>query len=335
MNIKSIIGKKINVVLRPLGVKIVSQKVKNTEYSYNKVKLPEGAEDYLNQNNERLLELTKLYKKVDAAVITPSVWNNNHLKSVDLRYFRGDNPFVWQFKDGNFEPSYTISTYYILSIDSLNLLDKLNEDAEFGIYTFKINNKIVSRDLLDSIIEIYFLEKHLAIFKSRDINLLDIGAGYGRLAYRIVKAFPNVKYYFCTDAIPASTFISEYYLEFRDVIDKAKVVPLHEIEDTIANNPVDIAINVHSFSECTVAAIDWWIHILTKYKIKYLMIVPNPYDIGKGGEILSSSGEDISAILEKYGYHLIIKEPKYLDPIVQKYGVSPTYHYLFELNLRT
>jgi hypothetical protein len=59
--------------------------------------------------------------------------------------------------------SYALSTYYIKSMDRLRLLETLTEDELFGNFVFEIDHKIVSRDLLDSILEIYFLEKCLGI----------------------------------------------------------------------------------------------------------------------------------------------------------------------------
>lgn len=60
------------------------------------------------------------------------------------------------------------------------------------------------------------------------------------------------------------------------------------------------------------------------------MIVPNS---GKhGGELLlTNDGKDFGEVIEKHGYKLVAKEPKYRDPVVQKYAINPTYHYLFEL----
>ena len=53
----------------------------------------------------------------------------------------------------------------------------------------------------------------------------------------------------------ASTFVSDYYLRFRNA-SKAVVVPLDEIETWLTSQKVDIAINIHSFSECQLSAID-------------------------------------------------------------------------------
>ena len=339
MHIKRKIGRVINQILKPSGYRLIHEsalpdvlKGGSIGYSYNKVELPKGAREYLNQNNNRLIELKRLYASEDKAVITPSIWNEQRVKDVVLQYFRGDNPYIYQYLDSNHPSTYALTTNYIKSIDTLHLLDKLKEDNEFGIYTFEIDDKKVSRDLLDSITEMYFLEKHLGISKLPSINMLDIGAGYGRLAYRMVEAFPNIDHYFCTDAIPTSTFICEYYLRFRHVTNKAMVIPLYELRDMMENFPINIAINVCSFSECTTSAIDWWLSILSKHKVRYLMIVPDGGLVDKEGRMLvAGTREEISPILEKYKYRLIVKEPKYRDPQVQMYGVSPSYHYLFEL----
>ena len=178
--------------------------------------------------------------------------------------------------------------------------------------------------------EIYFLEKHLNLSDLKDLTILDIGAGYGRLAHRMASALPNIKEYLCTDGVAISSFISDYYLRFRGLEDRAKVIPLDRIENTLCYKSVDLAINIHSFSECTISAIDWWMSLLKKSKVKYLMIVPNSGDHG-GDHLLTNDGKDFGEVIEKHGYKLAVKNPKYRDPIVQKYAINPTYHYLFQL----
>jgi len=60
------------------------------------------------------------------------------------------------------------------------------------------------------------------------------------------------------------------------------------------------------------------------------MVVPNV--LGTGGlELRTNDGADIRKIVEAHGYELIVKEPKYGDPVIQKYAINPTYHYLFQL----
>jgi len=292
--------------------------------------LPSCAESYLQPNNERLKDLKSKYSQVDSAVVKSLNWTDDYIKPDELKYFRGDNGFIWQLLDGNLEINYVLTTYYIKTIDCLHLLDKLEEDNQFGVLTYSVDDKIVSRDLLDSILEIYFLEKELNISKLPNLNILDIGAGYGRLAHRMTKALPNINNYFCTDAVPVSTFICEYYIRFRSLQEKAKVIPLYEVENTLLTQPIDLAINVHSFSECTISAIKWWMNILRKIQVRYIMIVPNVIKDG-GLELLTNYGQDFLPILEMQGYKLIAKSPKYRDVNVQKYGLSPTFYYLFEM----
>ena len=310
------------------------QRLSKSGPSYNnKSMLPEGAKDYLQINNPKLIGLQKRYSVFNNEIHKPLMWKNDNLRTEDILYFRGDNAYVWQLRGPNMNIlSYALSAYYLMAIDKLELFSKLFEDDFFGNYTFNMANKLVSRDLLDSIIEIYFLERHLNISSpSKRLNILDIGAGYGRLAHRFPYAIPNLKHYFCTDGVALSTFISDYYLHFRKLEDRVCVIPLDEIEDTLTSHPIDIALNIHSFSECRTSAIEWWLCLLAKYEIKHLMIVPDSFKNG-GKLLLTKDQKDFKEIVEKHGYKLVVKEPKYCDPVVQKYGINPTYHYLFEFH---
>jgi len=295
--------------------------------------LPDGAAGYLTVENTRLKELRLRYSRFQAKASIPVVWTDEYVQSYDLQSFRGDNCYVWQTRDPNCaEINYCLTAYYVQSIDSLGLLEKNNEDGLFGVYAYDVGSVRISRDLLDSTVELHFLEKHLKLSQIEELKILDIGAGYGRLAYRTVNTFPNVSKYLCTDAVPESTFISEYHLKFRGVDGKVTVVPLDEIEKQLQLHKIDLAINIHSFSECSLESIEWWLSLVAGAEIKHLFIVPNSSDHG-GEKLALNSGEDFSSLVEKYGYKLQIKAPKYDDPLVQQYGVSPTYYYLYQLEL--
>lgn len=339
MSLRYKIKQLINIVLRRFGHEIAES---NLLYDWQKAgyapprrtdtPLPDGAQAYLRPDNPRLKDLQQRYARFNSTVTTPSVWTDDLVKSDDIQYFRGDNAYVWQLRGQNMsEINYVLTKYYVNSIDKLGLLDKLTEDNYFGAFDFSIDSKTVSRDLLDSIIEINFLEKHLNLSARNNLCVMDIGAGYGRLAHRMTSALPNISTYLCTDAVAYSTFISEYYLRFRKLGEKTKVVPLDEIETTLEHQPVDIAINIHSFSECTMAAINWWLSLLTKHQVRYFMIVPNA-GLHGGQSLLTNEGHDIQKVVEAQGYRLIAKEPKYRDPAVQQFGLNPTYFYLFEMS---
>ncbi len=144
---------------------------------------------------------------------------------------------------------------------------------------------------------------------------------------------------FCVDAVAISTFICEYYLGFRGADDRASVVPLDELDSLLALQPIDLAVNIHSFSECPIASIAAWLDIVTAHDVRYLFIVPNGPGT-KGSRLLSTEGRaadgsepeprDFLPLIADRGYELLIEEPKYREELVQQYGVSPTRYYLFE-----
>jgi len=288
--------------------------------------LPAGASEYLRADHPRLQELRARYVAFDPRATTPFMWTENHLSASELRYFRGDNAFVWQVREpGLNEMAYALSTYYVHAIDHLGLLDQLVEDGQFGVHSFRAMDRLVSRDLLDSICEIYFLERQLGIL-SRPISVLDIGAGYGRLAHRMSCVAKQLQHYWCADAFAASTFVCEYYLKHLGIT-QASAVPLDVLANTIKIGSVELAINIHSFSECRLEAIDWWLEFIAAREVRYLMIVPNT-----GKALHTNAGYDFAPLIQQHGYRLRVRESKYQDPQVQAYGINPSQYFLFELN---
>jgi hypothetical protein len=337
MDVKRWIGTYLNAVLERYGAQIIGtrslyewQRVRVDKPSWYDAPLPGDAARYLRPDNPTLIKLQERYRAFDPEVTTPLDWTDRHIRSEDIAHFRGDNAWVWQLRDKNSNAlGYALTLYFLKSIDRLGLLDKLAEDHSFGNFTFTVGGRLVSRDLLDSISEIYFLDRHLEIGSRVGMRVLDIGAGYGRLAHRMVTALPGIERFLSTDAVAVSTFVSDYYLGFRGV-ERAPVIPLDEIDRTLGENPVELAINVHSFSECRAEAIGWWARLISKHRVKHLMVVPNR-DGGTGERLLTGDGRDFLPILESWGYRTVVMEPKYGDPAVQEYGVEPDYYHLLEL----
>ena len=293
---------------------------------------PVATGTYLAKDDSRLRELEKAYARVEGPVTTPTVWTADHIRAIDLQRFRADDAYLWQHRGRDMnEMSFVLAYYYLKTMDRLRLFDRLDEDRAFGVNLFEVvEGRLVTRDLLDSVAELNFLERHLAISQRATLVVLDVGAGYGRLAYRSLTALPAIQRYLCTDAVPVSTFICEHYLRYRGVDARAQVVPLHEVRSTLRQYPVDLAINIHSFSECRVEAIAWWMALLREHGVRHLMVVPNV--VGTDGvTMFTTDGEDFSRVLTDHGYRLLARDPKYLDPLVQKYGPTPAVHFLFEL----
>lgn len=289
-------------------------------------------DSYLRADNVRLVELERRYGALAVPMVEHSQWTPGYIDAeVDLERFRGELAYVWQRRDDNDDARVRRTYEHLRAVDHLGLLDRLTEDGAFGVTTWTIDGRTVTRDLLDSVAEMLFLDRHLDLSRRR-LRVLDIGAGYGRLAHRLVQAFPGQVEVLCTDGVAVSTFLAEYYLRYRGASPAATVVPLDEIDDAVEGTPVDVAVNVHSFSECTQIAVTGWVDLLVRHGVRDLMVVPNAMDNG-GVELLSTETDgrhlDLMPLLTERGFERRVDEPKYLDPAVQAGGVSPTRHHLF------
>jgi SAM-dependent methyltransferase len=311
--------------LSPVEWKMLTQTYDDT------TPLPSGTNERLSADHPRLEALRAGYRALDLPVTVASVWDGDLIGTeLDLRYFRGESPFVWNYREWPraMALKYFIFAEYVRRRDPQGLLDHLGEDGAFGCWTFQYPGfPLVSRDLLDSVNEILFLQRHLGVLDRSGLRVLDIGAGYGRTAHRMVQA-GDVADYCCVDAIPESTFISEYYLQHRAAVPPARVVPLHELDAEIAPGSFDLAVNIHSFSECTYAAVSWWLEWLERLRVPNLLIVPNDRD-----ELLAfepdGSRRDFRPALEASGYELAASEPVLDDPAVQELLRVPDYFLLF------
>lgn len=283
---------------------------------------------YLVPGNPRLEELRTAYAKMDKSVTTPLIWVDNFVSAEELQNFRGDNAYVHQLHALQYNRmAYALSTYYYLASPAAPLLDQMLEDGAYGARCFAVAGRQVSRDLLDSVQEIDFLKRHLGA-GSRPLKMLDIGAGYGRLAHRITEVLGGSIEVRATDGFAVSSFLAEFYLRRRR--SRAQMVPLHQIEKTLSSTQFDVATNIHSFSECTTQAIDWWTARLAAAKVGYLMVVPNGWNPDLQ-VCQTNDGHDMEAIFAAHGYHPVAREPRYADPLLQQFGVDPAQLCMFKL----
>jgi SAM-dependent methyltransferase len=296
--------------------------------------LPPGAERELSPDNPRLQELRRSYEALALPVGDASRWRDAAVKSfLDLRYFRGETLFYWHYRE---LPRVTALKYFVLlryvaERDEAGLLGKMVEDGAFGCWTFEYPGYgRVSRDLLESANEISFLERELDLSRRGPFSVLDIGAGYGRLAHRMAEVYPQLEDYCCVDAIPESTFISEYYLRYRGSNPPARVVRLDSVDDQLRPGTFDLAVNIHSFSECTHAAVHWWVDLLARLRVRRLLVIPN-----EPNELLTlepdGSRRDFRPLLEAVGYRAIGSEPVIADAAVRELLPLSDSFFLFAL----
>ena len=297
------------------------------------VPLPPGSAEELTADSPRLRELREEYDALDLPVLSPSRWNRKAVEGfLDLRFFRGETLIVWHYRE---LPRISALKYFVLARyvgdrDPRGYLQELGEDGAFGCWTFTYPGLgRVSRDLLESVNEIAFLDRELGLPERDRFSVLDIGAGYGRLAHRMITAHGNrVDDYCCVDAVPESTFVSEHYLRVRGVAPPARVVSLGNVERDLKPGSFDLAVNVHSFPEMPIAAIEWWLDLLVRLEVPSLMIIPNePTDLLS----LEADGErrDFMPLLEARGFRLTTREPVVQDPAVQELVEIHDHFHLF------
>lgn len=285
------------------------------------VPLPAGAEEELREDNPRLAELRAAYAALDLPALVQSRWRREAVRSfLDLRYFRGETLITWHYRE---LPRITMLKYfiyarYVRDRAAPALLESLREDGAFGCWTYTYPGYgTFSRDLLDSLNEISFLERMLQLSSRDRFTVLDIGAGYGRLAHRMAEGYPNLADYCCVDAVPEATFLSEYYLRYRRAMPPVRVVSLDQVQWALEPGSFDLALNVHGFSECTYAAVDWWLGELRRLRVPRLLLIPN-----EPTEMLTlevdGAKRDFAPLLAEHGYRLDHVEPVIEDQAIRE-----------------
>jgi SAM-dependent methyltransferase len=326
MGLKRQLLDRLNAMARPLQLRVLSSAefadIQGMFLPSNPPRppIPPSACDYLRLDNPLIAELRERYRSHPAAA--HSHWDEHHLLSgFDLREFRRDSHYVWQGRWMKPE-TYLLTAFYLREHDSLGLLGRLSEDGLFGATTVPFENGyLLSRDLLDSINEINLVARWFGLGSESAFRVLDIGAGYGRLAHRLVNALANATIT-CVDAVPISTFLCEYYVRFRALGRRAEVLALDHAEDALAGRRFDLVTNVHSFSECPCSAIEWWLRCLERVEVNSLLIVPND-----GEQLLSiepdGARRNFEPLLQQHGWRSARQEPIYLSEAVQRYGLFP------------
>ncbi len=283
--------------------------------------LPPGAEERLRTDHPRVVDLRARYAALDLPVLAASRWSAEAVAGfLDLARFRGETLITWHYREPRRVTAlkFFLFARYVAERDPRGLLSNLGEDGAFGCWWFEYPGHVAySRDLLESVNEISFLDRQLGILDHDNLRILDVGAGYGRLAHRLATACPGLDDYCCVDAVPESTFLSEYYLEYRGVAPPARVVPLDRIDSDLAPGAFDLAVNIHSFSECTYSAVAWWVQLLVQLEIPRLLVIPN-----EPTELLSLETDggrrDFAGLLADAGYELRVQEPVIDDPAVRE-----------------
>lgn len=324
----AVVQRLANRLLRPLDLGIYRPSVYDAlllgETSHAPVRLPHGAREALMNDNPRLTELRRRYRGHPAA--QASSWSDAQLLGkIEMAYFRGDSQYLFQAR-GTEGAAYALSSLYLRQHDPLGLLERFDEDAAFGALTHVVDGKVVSRDLLDSALEINYLASKLGGDRLAKARVLDVGAGYGRLGHRLGQWSGDIQY-LAADAIPLSTFLCEYYLGYRQT-PGARVIPLDEVEAALRSGGIDVAINVHSFAEAPRDSVVWWLERIAAAGVPYLLIVHGSEELFTEERSLTRGHYDDT--LRGLGYEREALDPKYAhSETVQRFGVYPAWYHWF------
>jgi SAM-dependent methyltransferase len=291
----------------------------------------------LPQDLARLEELRSRYRSADPAVTSHTYWSSSRVAArtfVDTQGFRAESMYVWQYVDHvasvkvqRAEYQYFVYLQYLEAHGGLELLAHTAEDGAFGAPMFRFPGRPpVSRDVLDSVNEILYLDRQLGIRQRAGLRVLDIGAGYGRLAHRMTELVPGLVDYACIDAIPESTYVCERYLDVRGLRPTCRVVELPDAQKEIQPDRFDLAVNIHSFSEMSAAAIEYWIDLLAAAEVPALLVVPNAPTAIRSYEA-DGSRRDVLPVLAAAGFELDHVEPIITDPAARElFGVHDHFH---------
>ncbi len=188
---------------------------------------------------------------------------------------------------------------YISKIDIKRHYLELDEPLEGNPVIINYKGKMVSQDLANSLIEYYAMSEHVN-FKHIQ-RVLEIGGGYGRDAYVILKLNPHIKV-ILVDITPAIYIAQRYlssvfsdrkifrvrkfstYEEVRREMEEASIVFLMPDQlSLLPDNQIDLSINISSFGEMAKNQLEWYFEQLGRVTKRYFYTKQwknskNPYD---------------------------------------------------------
>lgn len=228
-------------------------------------------------------------------------WKDGHERNIDRDRFRGHEQYL-----GQHGYPYRAMVEHVRGTSRAGWIEELGEDGAFDCPTEVVDGMTVSRDLLDSIVEIGFLLDAGVVLSgakwAQGGRVLDIGAGYGRLAHRLVQATDDCTVW-CVDAIPVSTAVCERYVQHRRISAGVTVVTVETLN--LLAPRFDLAVNVHSWSECAIYEVRGWLDVLDQLNVPRLFHIPHFASLGCNDPVRGSgNGESYRPDLEARGWRL-------------------------------
>lgn len=137
-------------------------------------------------------------------------------------------------------------------------------DKLHGARVFSTRIGPVTRMWVDANVEIAYLRERCSLATS---DVLEVGAGYGRLAVMLA---PHVHAYACVDAVPVSVRLCRAYVaQYTD-----RPIAVYDVAGfRAAGLRPTLAINIHSWNECTRGQIAQWLDAIDALGTRLLFTV--------------------------------------------------------------
>lgn len=175
---------------------------------------------------------------------------------------------------------------YTKSVDRYDLLSNIEEPLEGNPFRIYHRGSLISQDLCNSLLEYYSIVDALPIWSKANLNIAELGAGYGRLAYVFLK-FHRCKYTIFD--IPPALYVAQRYLtdvfpelrifKFRDFNSYDEIKEEYEHTDIRFLTPnqmqylpkyqFNLFINISSLHEMTMPQIQNYINLIDEYTAGY------------------------------------------------------------------
>lgn len=267
-------------------------------------------------NSNETTEST-LWKLINTSCITPEkIRNLNNFKSSDVNF----RIALWNPQTNGMRYLKTL-IYNLcaeLSPQTRECLSKIKNRNVGGPIAVTYDGQAVCMDYLQAIYELEFIAGHLDIDK---MNILEIGAGYGRTCHSILSNH-LVKSYTILD-LPNCLELSRRYL--KEVLDneefsKVNFISVNDMPDMDMHH-FDLCINIDSFAEMESEVVHYYLNYIDCH-CEYLYVKnpvgkyedPSLNKIPEGNEVAIALRMGVlSDVLDINDSHSIIEQkPKFL-----------------------
>lgn len=199
-----------------------------------------------------------------------------------------DNDIITKLTGKIIYPIFVTMLYeYTKGIDRFGLLDKIDEPLVGNPIQVNYKNKLISQDLCNSVLEYYSIKEGMQFVN--ELNICELGAGYGRLGYVFLKARECKLIKYTIVDIPPALYIAQRYLtdvfpnlkafkfrdfnkysDIKDEWEKAQIRFLEPQQIELLPAPqFNLFINISSLHEMTMRQIQNYFDIIGGYTVGY------------------------------------------------------------------